>query len=252
VSLHRFFVPDPIGEGALTLTGPDLHHLRDVLRLQPGEEVAVADGAGGQAVARIVAVTAQEAVLEVVRLLEPARLPAVTLVQGLSRGPKMDLVVEKATEIGVSRIVPVAMRRSVVRLDGADATKRAERWRRIAEAAAKQSQRAAVPAVDEPLPFEALPGVLEAFDVVLVPWEDAAGAPGIGDALREAGANAGSAVAVVVGPEGGMEAGEVESLALAGAVTVSLGSTILRTETAALVAVALAAYELGGLGGRGR
>jgi 16S rRNA (uracil1498-N3)-methyltransferase len=253
VAFHRFFVETPVSAGRAVVTGSDLHHLRDVLRLQPGEEVAVADGSGAQAVARIVAVGPDEASLEVVRALPSAALPDVTLVQGLSRGPKMDLVVEKTTELGVARIVPVVMRRSVVRIDGAEGGRKAGRWRRVAEAAAKQSQRPSVPTVDEPLPFEALRGVLEAFDVVLVPWEvTAPSGPGIGGALRAAGASAGSSVAVVVGPEGGMDPAEVETLALLGAVPVSLGATILRTETAAVVAVALTAYELGGLGGAQR
>lgn len=251
MSLHRFFVDAPLETGRPVIVGDDLHHLRDVLRLAAGDEIVLADRDARQAVARVVSVSGTEAALEIVRPLPDVRLPDVTLLQGLSRGPKMDLVVQKATEIGVRRIVPVTMRRSVVRLTPADGATKAERWRRIAAEAAKQSQRPDVPRVDEPMDLDDVRPVLSGLDAVLVPWEESEGA-GIGDALASLGATPTGRVAVVVGPEGGMEDDEVERLVALGAVVVSLGPTILRTETAALVALALVSYELGGLGGRPR
>jgi 16S rRNA (uracil1498-N3)-methyltransferase len=251
MSLHRFFVDEAVSTGRVVVRGSDLHHLRDVLRLRAGDEVAVADPTGEQAVARVLTVGEDEAALEVVTPLPAVSDPDVTLFQGLSRGPKMDLVVQKATEIGVRRIVPVVMSRSVVKLDAKDRGNRAERWRRIALEAAKQSQRATVPGIDEPVTLEEAAALLETFDVVLVPWEEAGagGAPGVGEALRAATADRASRAAIVIGPEGGMEDGEVARLRAAGAVAVSLGPTILRTETAAIVAVALTSFCLGGLAG---
>lgn len=251
MSLHRFFVTEPVGTGSVRIAGPDLHHLRDVLRLSGGDEIAVADTEGHQAVARLVSVGAEQALAEVVNVLPDMFEPDVTLIQGLSRGPKMDLVMQKVTEIGVRRITPVVMKRSIVKLDPVERWERADRWRKIVAEAAKQSQRATVPTVDEPVDFAKLDEVLDGFDILLVPWEESANT-GIGEALRHAEATSASRVAVVIGPEGGMEAGEVDALMSHGAVPVTLGPTILRTETAGIVAVALASYELGGLGGAGR
>jgi 16S rRNA (uracil1498-N3)-methyltransferase len=158
-------------------------------------------------------------------------------------------VVRQVTELGVSRVVPFAAERSVVKLDAARAAARADRWRRIAAEAAQQSQRVDVPEIHDLVPAMRLADVL-ADSVVLVCWEDAPDAEGIGDALARIAPEPERDVAVVVGPEGGLTANEVALLASAGAVTVSLGSTVLRTETAGVVAVALAMYARGGLGAR--
>ncbi len=243
---HRFFaageVPD---EGTMPLAPTDVHHLRDVLRLEPGDEVVIAYG--GEA--HLVRLTAVGVEVSGVRLGSASApdVPRVVLVQGIGKGEKMDTVVRQATELGVARIVPLLAERSVVRLDAAKAAARTERWRRIAAEAAKQSQRADVPAIDAPMDAGALPGAL-GDALVLVCWEDAADAPGIGAAIEAAGPAAEGAVAVVVGPEGGLTASEVGVLADAGATVVSLGPTVLRTETAGVVALALALAARGGLG----
>jgi 16S rRNA (uracil1498-N3)-methyltransferase len=251
MALHRFFVGGSLTQGVVSVTGADLHHLRDVLRLKPGDEIAVADADAKQAVARVTAVGRDEATAEVVHALPDIFEADVTLVQGLSRGPKMDLVMQKVTEIGIRRITPVVMKRSIVKLDPVERWERADRWRKIVAEAAKQSQRATLPTVDEPVDFAQLEHAVANLDVVLVPWEESAHT-GVGEALRAAGATSASRVGVVIGPEGGMEAAEVDTLIALGAVPVTLGPTILRTETAAIVAVALASYELGGLGGTRR
>jgi 16S rRNA (uracil1498-N3)-methyltransferase len=251
MALHRFFVAESLAGVTVSITDADLHHLRDVLRLVAGDEIAVADPGGAQGVARLVEVGRDEATAEVVRELPDIFEPDVTLIQGLSRGPKMDLVMQKVTEIGIRRITPVVMKRSIVKLDPVERWERADRWRKIVAEAAKQAQRATLPKVDEPVDFSKLPDLLAGLDVVLVPWEETA-RTGIGEALAAAGATSASRVGVVIGPEGGMEASEVDTLASLGAVPVTLGPTILRTETAGIVAVALASFELGGLGGRRR
>ncbi|MRR13255.1 RsmE family RNA methyltransferase, partial [bacterium] len=141
--------------------------------------------------------------------------------------------------------------RSVVRLEGTKAAARTARWRRVAAEAAKQSQLADVPHVTDIVAFADLPAAL-ADSLVLVCWEDSEAAPGIGEALRAAAPVAETDVAIVVGPEGGLTSAEVRVLQRAGASVCSLGSTILRTETAGVVAAALALYERGGLGGAHR
>lgn len=246
MALHRFFaVEGESGVGVLPLAPSDVHHLRDVLRLVPGDEIIVVS-AGTATLTRLTEVGEQVSGERVGEIAAP-RLPRVTLAQALAKGEKMDDVVRQATEIGVARIVPFAAERSVVKLDAGKAAARVNRWRRIAAEAAKQSQRVDLPAVLEVAEFAALPGQL-AGSLVLVCWEDAADAPGIGRAIREAAPDADADVAVVVGPEGGFTADEVAALEASGAVAVSLGDTVLRTETAGVVATAIAIHELGGLG----
>ncbi len=246
---HRFFLEAPlVPEGPLALSAEDRHHLRDVLRLTAGDEIVAVEPDGHAWLARLTAVTADEVRAETLGAIEAPRVPRVWLAQGLAKGEKMDLVVRMATELGVERIVPLMTSRSVVRLDERKAAARVERWQRIAEGAAKQAQLARVPEVAALTHVNGLMRALEGAAVVLVAWEDAGGAPGIAAAIGAAPA-AGAPVAVVVGPEGGFAAEEVAVLVAQGAQVVSLGDTVLRTETAGVVAPALAIAALGGLGG---
>lgn len=248
MALHRFFAEGPVPHlGLLPLDAPALHHLRDVLRLVANDQIVVV----GEGVPYRVRLTAVGETAEGERLEQlPAHdLPRVTLVQGLAKGEKMDDVVRQATEIGVSRVIPFAAERSVVKLDAAKAAARVERWRRIAAEAAQQSQRADIPEVAGLAHPADLPSAL-AGSVVLVCWEDAAGAPGIGQALTRLAPSEDTDVAIVVGPEGGLTSAEVRGFVDAGALVVTLGETVLRTETAGVVAAALAIHARGGLGGR--
>jgi 16S rRNA (uracil1498-N3)-methyltransferase len=258
MTLHRFFVTSDIAsipESAvvLALSETDLHHLSRVLRLVAGDRIVVADPRGAEAEATLVEVSPERAVADLDAPLARPKRPHVVLAPGLSRRERMELTVQKATELGVEEIWPLLTERCVVRLDEERTGRRAERWRRIAEEAAKQSQRSDVPVVREPLTIGELAAEAGRFDVVLVPWEEAmAGGYGIGSALDAAGATADTSVLLVVGPEGGLSAAEIVELESAGGVVVTLGDMVLRTETAGMVAVALASYELGALGGRAR
>ncbi len=257
MSLHRFFVRGavPATEEAfeLPLSAADIHHAVHVLRLRVGEHIALAAPDMGAVFEIALTNVADEGVQGVVVGKVPqVREPHVTLIQGLTKGSKIESVIEKSVEVGVEAVWPVGFERSLARYDAERATHKGERWRRVAESAAKQSGRSFVPQVADPAGSEGLIGRLETFDIVLVPWEEADNAPGVGEALREAGASADSVVAVVVGPEGGLTQTEIAAFEGAGAVTVTLGDTILRTETAGILSVALCVYELGGLGGRSR
>lgn len=256
MSLHRFFIPEPLAASTLDdpmpvpLTPDDLHHVGAVLRLRAGDEIVVV---APDRVPRIVRITqlGEHGVLGFELETLPATVePRVTLVQGLAKGDKLDLVVEKVTEIGIEAVVPVAFARSVVKLDAERGAKRGERLRRVAQAAAKQAQRSYVPSVSDPVAPTELAGILGSYDIVLVAWEEALDAPGIGAALRQAGAHADSRIAIVIGPEGGLTTAEVGSLTHDGAIVVSLGPNVLRTETAGILSAALCVYESGGLGGR--
>lgn len=253
MALHRFFaegaMPSTEADSAegfvLPLAAADVHHLRDVLRLDSGDEIILAGD--GRAV-RVKLIAVGERVLgRAAEELEAVRLPRVTLAQGLAKGEKMDDIVRQTTELGVYRIVPFAAERSVVKLEGSKALAREQRWRRVAAEASKQSQRADMPHVSGIVRSAELAEAL-AGSVVLVCWEEAPDAPGIAAALAEAALRDTDDVAVVVGPEGGLTEREVASLLASGARVCSLGSTILRTETAGVVATALALYARGALG----
>jgi 16S rRNA (uracil1498-N3)-methyltransferase len=258
VSLHRFFLAGELPESAaeaveLALTSADRHHLVRVVRLGPGDRIMVVGTDRREAEATLVEATLARVVADIDDpVVRPAH-PRVALAPALARRERMEFAIQKCTEVGVTEILPVATCRSVVQLDEERSGRRGDRWRRIAEAAAKQSQRAEVPVVRDPLSFDELAAEAARFDVVLVPWEEATtGGLGIGEALDAAGATPDTSVLIVIGPEGGLAADEVSALEAAGGVACTLGDTVLRTETAALVAVSLAIYELGGLGGRDR
>ncbi len=258
MTLHRFFLLEtlpaaPVPGMELPLSDGDLHHLSRVLRLAAGDRIMVVDPEGAEAEATLVEVSATIARADMDEPSSRPESPRVVLVLSVSRRERMELAIQKTTELGVSEIWPLMTERCVVRLDEERTGRRAERWRRIAEEAAKQSQRNDVPVVREPLTIGEFAVEAGRFDLILVPWEEAsADGLGIGAALEQRGASSQTSVAIVVGPEGGLTQAEVTALEAAGGVVVTLGQTVLRTETAAIVVVALVEYELGALGGRAR
>lgn len=233
-----FLAPDRIAAGRAALTPEARHYLCDVLRLGPGDAVEVFDGAGGAWDGALE--PGLEAVAVGARREAPARGAEIVLLFALSKGEKVDLVVQKATELGAARIVPFEAERSVVRLDAEKGEDRARRWRRIAEEAARQCGRADVPEVAAPLPLAAaLDAAPPGFARVLfhpegaAPLASLAAAPGW---------------VAVIGPEGGLAPAELAACEAAGARRVSLGPRVLRAETAAVAAVALLQHRFGDLG----
>jgi 16S rRNA (uracil1498-N3)-methyltransferase len=239
MSVRRVHLPpDRIAGERAALTDEARHYLRDVLRLGPGAEVELFDGAGGAWDARIVE-GFEALALGPRRELRPGGLP-IWLLFALSKGEKVELVVQKATELGAARVVPFGAERSVVRLDGEKGEERARRWRRIAEEAARQCGRADVPEVAAPAPLEAALATLpRGFECLVF---ERGGAP-----LAEA-PPAAAGYAAVIGPEGGLTEGELLACERAGARRASLGPRVLRAETAAIVAVALLQARFGDLG----
>lgn len=233
----RFRVaPAEIAEPVVTLGGAALHHLRAVLRLERGDVVEIFDGAGRGMLAEIVALDASSAVL---RTIEPIGLDresslAITLAVALSRGAKLDWVIEKATELGVTAILPFTSMRSQTTGD------RVERWCRIADSAAAQSGRVRSPRISPVVTFDQMLAATRACDHRLLFWERG---------TRPLAPIAGKKnVLVVTGPEGGFADTEAESAAGEGFDLVGLGPRILRAESAAIAAVALAQYLWGDLG----
>jgi 16S rRNA (uracil1498-N3)-methyltransferase len=253
MSRRRFYAPPaafaPDG-AAVALSAEESRHLRDVLRLRAGDEAFVFDGEGREfacAVAEAGGRGAREARLEVRREVEPQRPESpleLTLGVGLLKGEKFDLVVQKATELGASRIVPVVTKRADVRpRDERDSAARVERWRRLALEAAKQSGRARLPAVETPSGFgDFVSAAPRPFELRLL-FAERDGQP-FEDAARGA-AEAPHAVRALVGPEGGWDDAELEEARRHGWLLVTLGGRTLRAETAALAVATLLQHRFG-------
>ena len=229
--MHRFFADENgIANGLARLEAEDANHALRVLRLSAGEKIHLFSG-GEAYLAEIADVSAGVSA----RILSPVKSPEaslrVTLYQGVPKGDKMDYIVQKCTEAGAARIVPVNMPRCVARLEGKD-DKKLARWNRIAREAAKQAFRPVTPEVAPPLSMKQLPATLSAHQLALVPWEDARDG-----SLRQLITPELTDLAIVIGPEGGMSPEDVFPLLAAGAKAVTLGPRIFRTETAGLAAI---------------
>ena len=239
--MHRFFADEGgIVEGRAGLNEEDSRHALRVLRLREGDEVELV--CAPERFLAVIEGVEEERVR--VRVLHPLRgteaATRVTLYQGLPKADKMELIVQKATELGAAAVQPVAMERCVVRLDGKDAAKKTERWQKIAREAVKQCARVAAPEVRLPAKLCALREELKSLDVLIVPWEDARDGS-IRDALTPFEGREALRVGILIGPEGGIAPQEAQWLReQAGGKLVTLGPRILRTETAGIAALTIA------------
>ena len=243
--LHIFVDPAQMKGDLLYVTGKDVNHIKNVMRLKQGDEISVRTGQDDREYRYGIEEFTDSEVVCRLRFVKEAdvELPVkVYIFQGLPKADKMELIIQKAVELGAAEIIPVQMRRCVVKLDGAKKGKKTQRWQAIAESAAKQSRRAVVPLVREPMTMEeAVRFAEQNTDVRLLPYElqEADGSTrDVMDKIRE-----GSAVSIFIGPEGGFDPAEVELAREAGVVPITLGKRILRTETAALVALSFLIYH---------
>ena len=246
--MHRFFVPQLYAE-EMYIEGVDARHISKVLRMQPGDKLQIVSDDGVSAMAEITAIASERVSVRCLEKLAESHEPRVRLVlaQGLAKGEKMDFIIQKAVEMGAYSVIPVAMEHSVVRLDGAKAAKKVERWQKIAESAAKQSKRDIIPQVQQ---VQSMAEMLANCDcttkIIAYECEDRLS---LKAALKAAEAAGGiKELLLIIGPEGGISEGELELARQAGAVPVSLGRRILRAETAGLVAISAIFYETGDLG----
>lgn len=246
--MYHFFVDATqinISDKSVIITGNDVNHIRNVLRMRPGEEISVSNGVDGKEYrCGIVSFDIDRVICEIRFMKENGvELPCkVYLFQGLPKADKMEWIVQKAVELGVYEIIPVAAKRCVVQLDGKKAAAKVARWQGIAKAAAKQSKRGIIPQVTEVLSFPQ--AVKKAYDmnVRLIPYEMAEGMEKtrqIIDSLKP-----GQRIAVFIGPEGGFEEAEIREAQALGIQPVTLGKRILRTETAGMTVLSWILYRM--------
>jgi 16S rRNA (uracil1498-N3)-methyltransferase len=280
--MQRYFIaPEHFTDHSVTITGDDAHHLIRVMRTKTGDQIIVSNGVDREALVRIKELGKDLVIGEIVERLDMDREPAVEvwIAQSLPKGDKMELVIQKGTEIGAGRFIPFNSERTVVQLDAKKEGKRVERWQKIAKEAAEQAHRNKVPAVDAPLTWKQLLQLVSHTDAAWICYEKQNGLQlrkEIQTALSllkneavtiDSGLQPGSAesqdmhasvrlpargklkLMLIVGPEGGFSEQEIEAAEAAGCRSVSLGRRILRTETAAMVGLTCILYESGEMGG---
>lgn len=252
--MHHFFVEaHQVENGSVRILGGDVNHMKNVLRMRAGEEVAVSDGAGQTYLCQVESFEEDAVCLKILEhQAADAELPSrLILFQCLPKGDKMDLIVQKAVELGVAGIVPVSSRRCVVKLDQKKEESKRKRWQAIAESAAKQSGRGVVPKVHPLCGFQKALKLAGELDVRLIPYECAEDL--LGDGTESAmektrkvlsGIRRGQSVGIFIGPEGGLEKDEVAAAREAGVQPITLGKRILRTETAGLCILSVLMFQL--------
>lgn len=248
--MYQFFVEPgqiDINNRRIIILGGDVNHIRNVLRMKAGQELSVSNGQDGREYRCGILALEEDRVICELRFVkeDKVELPSrFYLFQGLPKGDKMELIIQKAVELGVYQVIPVAAKRCVVKLDDKKAAARLARWQGIAEAAAKQSRRAIVPEVKQVLSFSQAVEYASGARLRLIPYElaeDMAKTRSLIDGLEP-----GDDVAVFIGPEGGFEESEIALAREKGIEPVTLGRRILRTETAGLTVLSWLAYRLEG------
>lgn len=248
--MYQFFVEPGqinVAEKRVTILGSDVNHIRNVLRMKIGEELSVSNGQDGREYRCGILSFGEDRVVCELRFVKEdnVELPSrVYLFQGLPKGDKMELIIQKAVELGVYQIIPVAAKRCVVKLDERKAASRLARWQGIAEAAAKQSKRGTVPKVEQVLSFKQAVDRASGMQVRLIPYElaeDMAKTRRLLDAVGP-----GEDIAVFIGPEGGFDESEITLATESGIEPVTLGRRILRTETAGMTVLSWLVYLLEG------
>lgn len=244
--MHHFFVePSHIQDKRIIITGRDVNHIKNVLRMKIGEEIAVSNGVDNREYrCGIEEYTEQEVICKLRFIKEDGvELPAkIYLFQGLPKADKMELVIQKAVELGVYEVIPVAAKRCVVKLDEKKAAVKVNRWQGISEAAAKQSRRGVIPVVHNVISMQEAIDYTQSMDVKIIPYELAEDMRHTKDIIQSV--KPGESVAVFIGPEGGFEESEVQAALAAGIEPVTLGRRILRTETAGLTVLSWLMYQL--------
>ena len=236
--MYTFYVPSiQINEKIATVKGSEQHHLRNVLRLGLGDTIRIVDGKGSVCIGEIYKINAEGTEATILsRNFYERKTPSLTLFQGLPKNDKMEMILQKTTELGISQIVPMSTERSLQK----PSENRCERWHRVVLSATKQCKRAWLPELCEVQEFEGCLNTLQKYALILIFWENGKGRH-IKAVLREEPEV--ESIAFLVGPEGGFTKKEVNAAIENGCIPVTIGSNILRTETAAMAGITIAAYE---------
>lgn len=243
--MHHFFVePSQIQGDKITVDGPDLNHMKNVLRIKRGEQVEISDGSSKRYLCELDGYEDESAQLLIQSVQEDdIELPSkIYLFQGLPKSDKMELIIQKAVELGAYEVIPVVTRRAVVKLDEKKAAKKIARWSAIAEGAAKQSGRNVIPQIHPVMSYKEALDYAGELDVKLIPYEKAEGMQAARETIN--GIQPGQSIGVFIGPEGGFEESEIEQAIEKGVIPISLGKRILRTETAGLTVLSVLMYHL--------
>lgn len=248
--MPRFFVKtEQIKEKQIEIIGEDVKHIRNVLRKQPGEKIEICNQEDGKAYKCEIKKIEENKILNEIleEFKEEENNIKVDIYQGLPKADKMELIIQKSVELGANAIIPVAMKRCVVKIEPKDENKKIERWQKIAESAAKQSGRSTVPEVRKIVTIQDIANLSKEYDLLIVAYENE-NENQIKKHLLKCKEMLSEKeqikIAIVIGPEGGLEEKDVEILKQNGAEIVTLGKRILRTETVALNVLSIIMYEL--------
>lgn len=245
--MHRFFVDKGNilnANESILIDGSDVNHIKNVLRLNIGDEILISDGCGTDYMCEISSISNESVSADIKDVLKnQAELPVrITLFQGMPKADKLELIIQKAVELGATEIVPVMTKRSVVKVDEKKASKKLERYNGIAEAAGKQSGRGTVPIVSEFMSFKQAIEYAKTMDMTIIPYEEAIGIEYSKEVIKSIYGN--KSLGIFIGPEGGFAKEEVDMAIAAGAKVITLGNRILRTETAGLAVLSIIMFEL--------
>lgn len=244
--MNRFYIdPNQVSENTITIVGDDVNHIKNVLRMKLGESIVCCDceGMDYQCVIERLDGQAVEARVESSTATETELKTKLYLFQGLPKKDKMELIVQKAVELGVTEVIPVMMKRTIVKLeDKKKEQKKIERWQSIATSAAKQSNRGIIPTVSEVVSYKQAMERAKSMDLVVVPYENEAGMEHTREVLRNMKDK--QSIGIFIGPEGGFEDSEIMLARELGMEPLTLGKRILRTETAGLAMLSILMFEL--------
>lgn len=243
--MNHFFVEESQVQGSeIIIEGTDVNHIKNVLRMKPGEEIMVSNGTDKHYICSILTISAEQVVTKIVDIdTNSTELPVkLYLFQGLPKADKMELIIQKSVELGVSEIIPVAMKRCVVKLDGKKEKSKLTRWQGIAESAAKQSKRMVIPNISSVMNFKEAVAYAKTLDYNIIPYEFANGMEKSKQIVKEIGKY--KSVGIFIGPEGGFDEAEIAYAKENDMQIISLGKRILRTETAGLTALSIIMFEL--------
>lgn len=241
--MHQFFVDESqIGKEYVTITGSDVNHIRNVLRMRPGEKIRVSTASGRDYFCGIAEIGDTFVQADILDRADSTELPSkIYLFQALPKGDRMEYVIQKAVELGVYEIIPVAMKYCVVRLDAKKAASKVKRWQAISESAAKQSKRSMIPQIHPVMSFGEAAEYAASCDLCLVPYENERGMRATAEALEQV--IPGKTISVMIGPEGGFAEDEIGAMRERAQI-LSLGKRILRTDTAAICTMSALMLEL--------